>query len=144
MHVLRVLVTVQTSTVTSLRTEIHEFALSAARDAVSSRRAAAGALRHEDDGAGFGGPAAALARHRRKVGEGDEKKKPVSYSVVVEGVEVKDRSWLLRSYPACFVGSQAVTWLCDNDFAPLRLTCLRCECRCTSTSFVTSLRVGET
>jgi potassium-dependent mechanosensitive channel len=36
------------------------------------------------------------------------------------GVEVKDRSWLLRSYPACFVGSQAVTWLCDNDFAVSR------------------------
>jgi len=29
------------------------------------------------------------------------------------GVEVKPRRWLFKTYPECFVGKEAVDWLCD-------------------------------
>jgi len=32
-----------------------------------------------------------------------------------KGIAVKDRSHHLRSYPHCFVGSEAVDWLCRNE-----------------------------
>ena len=32
-----------------------------------------------------------------------------------EGVEVTDRRYLLRVYPRCFIGSEAVSWLAENE-----------------------------
>jgi hypothetical protein len=31
------------------------------------------------------------------------------------GLSVKDRKWYLKSYPACFVGSEAVDWLLQHE-----------------------------
>ena len=39
-----------------------------------------------------------------------------------DGVPVKDRRWLLRTYHDCFTGSDAVAWLVKNGFA--KTTCV--------------------
>jgi len=36
------------------------------------------------------------------------------------GVQVQTRKWLLKTYPNCFVGSEAVTWLVKNQLSPSR------------------------
>jgi hypothetical protein len=41
-----------------------------------------------------------------------------------EGVVIKDRSAWLSTYPKCFVGSMAVTWMVDKGKAPDRATAL--------------------
>ena len=36
------------------------------------------------------------------------------------GVEVRDRKWMLRSYPQCFVGRELVTWLVQKGYCEAR------------------------
>ena len=37
-----------------------------------------------------------------------------------QGLEIRTRKWLLKSYPDVFVGKDAVTWLVENKFAKNR------------------------
>ena len=38
------------------------------------------------------------------------------------GVALKDRKYMLKKYPACFTGRDAITWLVENDIATSRET----------------------
>lgn len=42
-----------------------------------------------------------------------------------EVIDVKDRTYNLRTYNDCFIGSQIFDFLLDHDFANSRLTALR-------------------
>ena len=37
-----------------------------------------------------------------------------------EGIEIKNRKYHMKTFKNCFIGSEAVTWLVDNQWVPNR------------------------